>query len=154
MDTEGLLKLLNENKVDYVIIGATAFPVHGYARATLDIDIFVRPELENIKKVKKALTEFGYDLTDISNRDLLNNKLLIRQYIVETDIHPFVKGITFEEIWKNKIKSKIGNTEAYFPCLDNIIKMKEAAGRTKDLEDLKFLKKIKERKIKDKNSRS
>ncbi|MFC2155613.1 DUF6036 family nucleotidyltransferase [Acidobacteriota bacterium] len=152
MDTESLLKLLNENKVDYVIIGATAFPVHGYARATLDIDIFVRPELENIKKVKKSLTEFGYDLTDISHHDLLNNKLLIRQYVVETDIHPFVKGITFEEIWKNKIKSKIGKTAAYFPCLDDIIKMKEAAGRIKDLEDLKFLKKIKERKIKNSQS--
>jgi predicted nucleotidyltransferase len=147
MDTEGLLKLLNDNKVDYVIIGATAFPVHGYARATLDIDIFVRPKLENIKKVKKALTEFGYDLTDISYHDLLNNKLLIRQYFVETDIHPFVKGITFEEIWKNKISAKFGKTEAYFPSLDDIIKMKEAAGRTKDLEDLKFLKKIRERKI-------
>ena len=36
MDTEGLLKLLNENRVDFVIIGATAFPVHGYARATLE----------------------------------------------------------------------------------------------------------------------
>ncbi|MCK4760712.1 MAG: hypothetical protein KAW12_00835 [Candidatus Aminicenantes bacterium] len=144
MDTEGLLKLLNANNVDYVIIGATAFPVHGYARATLDIDIFVRPELENIKRVKKALMEFGYDLTDISYRDLLNNKLLIRQYIVATDIHPFVKGVTFEETWKNKIVSKFGGTDAFFPALDDIIKMKEAAGRSKDLEDLKFLKRIKE----------
>jgi predicted nucleotidyltransferase len=41
MDTEKLLRLLNENKVKYVIIGATAFPVHGYARATLDLDIFI-----------------------------------------------------------------------------------------------------------------
>jgi predicted nucleotidyltransferase len=148
MDTEGLLKLLNANKVDYVIIGATAFPVHGYARATLDIDIFVRPELNNIKRVKKALMEFGYDMTDISYQDLLNNKLLIRQYIVETDIHPFVKGVTFEEIWKNKIKSKLGDTEAFFPSLDDIIKMKKAAGRSKDLEDLKFLERIKKRKAK------
>jgi hypothetical protein len=33
-----------------VIIGATAFPVHGYARATLDIDIFIRPERTNAEK--------------------------------------------------------------------------------------------------------
>ena len=77
MDREGLLKSLNENKVDFVIIGATAFPVHGYARATLDVDIFVKPDLKNIKKVKKALMEFGYDLTDISHEDLLHNKLPI-----------------------------------------------------------------------------
>ena len=38
MDIEGLLRLLNEREVDYVLIGAAAFPVHGYARATLDVD--------------------------------------------------------------------------------------------------------------------
>ena len=41
MDTESLLKSLGTYKVRYVVIGATAFPVHGYARATLDIDIFI-----------------------------------------------------------------------------------------------------------------
>ncbi len=146
MDTEGLLKLLNTYKVDFIIIGATAFPVYGYARATLDIDLFVRPDLKNIKNLKKALMAFGYDLTDVSHQDLLNNKLLIRQYVVETDIHPFVTGVTFEEVWENKIKSKFGETQAYFPSLDDIIKMKIAAGRNKDLEDLKFLNKIKEMK--------
>jgi predicted nucleotidyltransferase len=143
MTTEGLLKLLNENRVDFVVIGATAFPVYGYTRATLDIDVFVRSDIENIKRLRKALMEFGYDLTDITHEDLLNYKLLIRQYIVETDIHPFVTGVNFEEVWKNKIKAKYGETEVYFPSLDDIIKMKEAAGRPKDLEDLKFLKRIK-----------
>ena len=41
MDTESLLKSLNACDVQYVVIGATAFPVYGYARATLDIDIFI-----------------------------------------------------------------------------------------------------------------
>ena len=39
MDAERLLRLLKEHRVDFVIIGATAFPVYGYARATLDMDI-------------------------------------------------------------------------------------------------------------------
>lgn len=143
MDTEKLLKSLNENKVDYIVIGATAFPVYGYARATLDIDLFVRPEKENIAKLRKALMDFGYDLSDISEDDLLQNKLLIRQYALETDIHPFVKGVTFDDIWKNRISAKFGATTVYFPCLDDMIRMKKAAGRAKDLEDLKYLKRIK-----------
>jgi len=146
MDTEKLLKSLNENRVDFVVIGATAFPVYGYARATLDIDLFVRPEEGNIRKLRRALLDFGYDLTDISESDMLKNKLLIRQYALETDIHPFVKGVTFENIWKNKITAKFGKTEVYFPCLDDMIRMKKAAGRAKDLEDLKYLKKIKAKK--------
>jgi predicted nucleotidyltransferase len=146
MDTEKLLKSLKENKVDFIVIGATAFPVYGYARATLDIDLFVRPEIKNIGRLKKALMDFGYDLTDISLEVILKNKLLIRQYVLETDIHPFVKGVMFDDVWKNRISSKFGDTEVYFPCLDDMIRMKKAAGRTKDLEDLKYLRKIKRQK--------
>ena len=64
MDTESLLKLLNAHSVRYVVIGATAFPVHGYARATLDIDIFIEATPENVQNTKEALQEFGYDLQD------------------------------------------------------------------------------------------
>ena len=143
MDTENLLKSLKEHKVEFVVIGATAFPVHGYARATLDIDIFIRPTEVNAQRTWNALKTFGYDLTDVEKKDLLKRKLLIRQYAVETDIHPFVKGISFEEVRKNKVRAKFGNTFVYFASLDDLIKMKRAAGRPKDLEDLKYLKKLK-----------
>ena len=143
MDTENLLKSLKEHKVEFVVIGATAFPVHGYARATLDIDIFIRPTEVNAQRTWNALKTFGYDLTDVEKKDLLKRKLLIRQYAVETDIHPNVLGISFEEVWKNKVRAKFGNTFVYFASLDDLIKMKRAAGRPKDLEDLKYLKKLK-----------
>jgi predicted nucleotidyltransferase len=143
MDTEGLLKSLKEHRVDFVIIGATAFPVYGYARATLDIDIFIRPTEENALKTLAALKDFGYDVSDVEKEDLLKKKLLIRQYAVETDIHPFVTGVSFERVWKNKVKAKFGNTFVYFASLDDLIKMKRAAGRPKDLEDIKYLKKLK-----------
>jgi predicted nucleotidyltransferase len=145
MHTEQLLKLLKENHVKFVIIGATAFPVHGYSRATLDIDIFIKAEEENARRTLKTLKEFGYDVTDITIDDLITKKLLIRQYIVETDIHPVVKGITFEKIWKNKVKAKFGKTFVWFASLDDLIKMKKAAGRSKDKEDLKFLLRLKKK---------
>jgi predicted nucleotidyltransferase len=143
VDTEDLLKLLKDHKVDFVIIGATAFPVHGYARATLDIDVFIQPTADNAEKTWQALKAFGYDVTDVKKEDLLKKKLLIRQYAVETDIHPFVKGVSFERVWKNKVRAKFGDTFVYFASLDDLIKMKYAAGRPKDLEDLKYLKKLK-----------
>ena len=147
MDTENLLKSLNEHEVDYVIIGATAFPIHGYSRATLDIDLLIKPTKKNAENTLLALKKFGYDIDDVSVSDILSKKILIRQYILETDIHPFVKGVTIEEIWKNRIPGKIGDTSCYFASLDDLIRMKEAAGRGKDKEDLKFLKKIKEKKL-------
>ena len=139
MDTKRLLKLLKEYRVRFVIIGATAFPVHGYSRATLDIDIFIKPERPNAERVWNALKEFGYDMTGVTLDELLAKKLLIRQYAVETDVHPFVKGVTFENVWKNKVRAKFGDTLVNFASLDDLIKMKRSAGRTQDLEDLKYL---------------
>ena len=145
MDTESLLKLLRDNSVDFVVIGASAFPVHGYSRSTLDIDLFIRPEQENARRTLKALREFGYDVTDITIDDLLSKKLLIRQYIVETDIHPFVTGTTFEKVWRNKVEDYYGTTSVFFASLDDIIEMKQAAGRPQDMEDLKYLLEIRKR---------
>lgn len=87
----------------------------------------------------KALKDFGYDMTDVTVDELLTKKLLIRQYTVETDLHPFVKGVTFEKVWKNKVRAKFGNTFVNFASLKDLIKMKRAAGRPRDLEDLKYL---------------
>ena len=145
MDTENLLKLLKEHKVDFVIIGATAFPVYGYARATLDIDVFIRPERVNAERVLNVLKEFGYDLSDVSVDDLLTKKLLIRQYPVETDIHPFVKGVSFEKVWENKVTAKFGKTSVFFASLNDLISMKKAAARPQDLQDLKYLMRLKKR---------
>jgi len=131
--------------VDYVIIGATAFPPHGYARATLDIDLFIRPEPQNANRVLVALRDFGYDISDITLEDLLTKKVLIRQYLVETDIHPFVSGVTFDQVWENKISGTFGKEKVYYASLNDIILMKEAAGRPKDLEDLKVLKILKKK---------
>jgi len=147
MEVEGLLRSLKEHKVRFVIIGATAFPVHGYSRATLDTDIFIEPTPRNAERTHAALRAFGYDMSDVSLDDLLTKKLLIRQYVVETDIRPFVKGTTFERVWANRIKAKFGRTFVWFASLDDLIQMKQAAGRPKDKEDLKFLRRLRQKKL-------
>jgi predicted nucleotidyltransferase len=148
MDIESLLKSLNAHCVEYVVIGATAFPVHGYSRSTLDVDIFIRPDPANAERVLDALREFGYDVTDLTADDLLSFKVLIRQYLVDADIHPFVTGITFEQVWRNKVCNLYGETPTAFASLDDLIQMKQAANRPKDQDDLKYLLAIKERESK------
>lgn len=146
MDIEDLLRSLNAHRVEFVIIGATAFPIHGYARATLDIDIFIRPEPDNAALLLEALKEFGYDISDITLEDLLTKKVLIRQYLVETDIHPFVTGVTFDRVWENRVSGTYGNEKVFYASLDDLITMKQAAGRSKDTEDLKALQTLKQKK--------
>ena len=145
MDIENLLKWLNAHSVRYVVIGAAAFPVHGYARATLDVDILIDASEENARRTWQALHDFGYDVADLTVAALQTKKILIRQYLVETDVHPFVAGLTFEEAWAGRVEGAIGKTTAWFAGLDDLIKMKEAAGRPKDREDLRVLRKLRAR---------
>jgi hypothetical protein len=128
-----------------VIIGAAAFPIHGYTRATIDIDIFIAADEENARRTHEVLAAFGYDMTDVSLEDLRQKKLLIRQYQLDLDVHPFAKGVEFESVWDRRVKGIYGNQPANFASLEDLIKMKEAAGRTKDLEDLKVLLKLKDK---------
>lgn len=154
MDIGSLLKSLNEHDVVYVIIGAAAFPVHGWSRTTQDIDIFIEATPENARRVKGALTAFGYDMTDASIGDMLTKKILLRKYVLETDIHPFVEGVEFDHVWKEKIGEKLYGVPTYFASLGDLIKMKKAAGRPKDLEDLKYLLHLQRLKKKRKKKRS
>lgn len=120
-------------------------PVHGFTRATKDIDIFIEATRENAEKTMLALKKCGYDLTDLAVEEMLKKKILLRQYILETDIHPFVKGTTWKAVWETKVADELNNVPAYFASLNELIKMKKASGRGKDLDDLKYLLEIKNR---------
>ena len=148
MDTKGLLRSLNDHGVKFVIIGATAFPIHGYVRATLDIDVFIEPTAENAQRTLAALTAFGFDTSDLRVADLLEFKVLIRQYVVSVDVHPHVAGASFEDVWKNRTPGEYGAIPVFFASLDDLIAMKRAAGRPKDVEDLKHLTRLRDRRPK------
>lgn len=47
--------------VDYVLVGGVAVNLHGIARATEDIDFFVRPDPENVERLKEALRSLWSD---------------------------------------------------------------------------------------------
>ena len=144
MTIRKLLLSLQEHNVRFLVIGAWAFPAHGYVRNTVDIDIFIKPTRPNTMRTIEALKAIGYDVVDEADVSIfLNTKVLIREYVLQTDIHPFVKGLTFEEGWANKVETTISEVKVFVPSLDHVIRMKEAAGRAKDKFDLIQLKKLK-----------
>ena len=144
MDIRLFLASLNEHDVRYVVIGALAFPHHGYARATLDVDVFIDAVAENARRTRQALAATGFDVTELTVDDLLKFKVLIRQYVLQVDVHPFVSGVDFVDVWSRSEVSQIEGVQVRVPCLEDLIRMKEAAGRPKDLEDLKALRQLRE----------
>ena len=142
---QALLRLLNDSDVRYLIIGATAFAAHGWVRATADLDLFVSDGKANVERLRDALVSFGYDVTDAGPEDFRRYKILLRQYDLPLDLHPFVEGAAdFEACWRRRMVADIGGVEAPFASLDDLIAMKRAADRAKDREDLKQLERLKQ----------
>ena len=67
-----VLSQLNEHGVDYKVIGGIALIVQGVVRATEDLDIFIRPDRENVERLKRALRAVWNDpcIDEISYDDL------------------------------------------------------------------------------------
>jgi len=68
-----LLGALEREQVHYAIFGAVAMSLHGLARFTEDVDIFVEPKTANIDRLKRALRSVVNDpeIEQITAVDLL-----------------------------------------------------------------------------------
>ena len=72
MDVETLKKVLaafEARGVRYAIIGAVALNLHGLARATEGLDIFLEPDADNVDRLKLALHDAidDPDIDDITS---------------------------------------------------------------------------------------
>jgi hypothetical protein len=113
---------------------------------TGDVDLLIKPTRQIAQRTINALRAVGYRALDEATVSLiLSKKVLLRQYVLRTDIHPFVAGVTFEEAWKRSLKTEIKGVTVFVPSLDVLIKMKKAAGKPKDREDIRVLEKIREK---------
>lgn len=67
-EVEGFFKILNRNGVRYLIIGGVAVNIHGYTRATGDLDIWYEPSAGNFSKLLQSIREYGFDTSDLEKR--------------------------------------------------------------------------------------
>jgi len=142
-DFKDLLRLLNANQVDYLLIGGHAFSVHAEPRATKDLDIFIRSNQENARAVFRALAQFGAPLGSISEADFVDGTTFQLGVPPDRiDILQKIDGITFDEAWNNRIEGTLdGEVPAYVISRDDLIRNKLASGREQDLLDVKVLRK-------------
>ncbi len=146
MDIKKLLRSLLDHKVRFLIVGAWALPAYGRERMTRDVHVFIKPTKANAERTMEALMAVGYGIVKDTPVSLfLSKKILLRQYPMQVDLHPFVAGISFGTAWKNRVETEIKGLRIFVPSLDDLIKMKKAAGRAKDREDLREREKIRQK---------
>jgi hypothetical protein len=140
-DYREMLQLLSEEQVDFMIVGAYALGTHGYPRASGDIDIWVKPDPFNSRKIYKALARFGAPLEGIKPDDFSTEGIIFQIGVIprRIDIITKVDGVTYKEADEDKISVEIGELNIPVISLEKLIKNKSATGREKDELDIKTI---------------
>lgn len=136
-----LLLLLNEFKVEYLIVGGFAVMKYGEPRYTKDLDVWVHNSRENSIRVVEALKKFGAPLDhDGVTTETFTGKQMVYQIgiaPVRIDILTEITGVEFSNAWKKRVRSTFFGVPVYFISLDDLAANKLALGRSSDLKDLK-----------------
>ena len=140
-DFKELLELLNTHNVEYMIVGGYALAFHGAPRYTGDIDIFVKPDKENARRILDALDEFGFGAVGIELSDFEYENKVIQLGVppVRIDIITSISGVKWEDAFSSRVKGQYGDVPVYYIGLDQFIKNKKSIGRKKDMADLEAL---------------
>lgn len=112
-------------------------------RYTKDIDIVIKPEEENARRVLKALAEFGFGSLQLREKDFSQQGQIVQLGYepVRIDLLTSMQGLDFALIWKRKKQGVYGKQKVYFIGLADLKKNKKISNRTQDRLDLEILSK-------------
>jgi hypothetical protein len=145
---EEIFAKLERHGVDYVAIGGIAANAYGSRRLTLDVDIIPEPATPNYKRLAAALDELDAPATvvDASFRSLdpRDSFDLARADVLklptaagDLDVINGAPGAPpYEDLRKRAIEVEVRGTRIRIASLDDLIAMKRAAGRPRDLRDI------------------
>ena len=140
-DFKEFLRLLNANRVDYLLVGGYAVGLHGYPRATVDLDIWVSATAENAARVIAVLAAFGFESLSIAPRLFIDPRSIVRFGIppFRIEIMTSIDGVDYGSCSRRAVTFDVEGVQIPVISLADLRVNKRAAGRHKDLADLENL---------------
>ncbi|MEO6731170.1 MAG: DUF6036 family nucleotidyltransferase [Ferruginibacter sp.] len=142
-DFRDFLTALNDQEVKYLLVGGFSVILHGYARTTGDMDIWVERTTDNYSKIQKAFYQFGMPVFDMTEANFLSHPnwhvFTFGVPPVAIDLMVKVKGLNFEDCYKKSVIFEDENLKIRTIHKNDLIEAKKSAGRSKDLNDLENL---------------
>ena len=140
-DFDEFIGSLIAHRVEFLIVGAYALAFHGAPRYTGDIDILIRPTLDNASRTLAAIAAFGFPTSDLTAGDLIDSRRMLEMGVEPVQIHIMssITGVQWDEAWATRAVGTCGRHEMAFIGRDAFLRNKRAAGRPKDLADIDAL---------------
>jgi hypothetical protein len=156
LDTEAIFRALVEHDVEFLVIGGFAVAVHGYPRATKDVDIVPRPDPGNLKRLYTALSVIDarpLELADFRPEEMpvpfdesalaQGGNWVLRTAHGRVDVMQWIPGIDsgYDELDASAISVDLGGGGSVRVAgYEDVLAMKTVAGRPQDIEDIARLK--------------
>jgi predicted nucleotidyltransferase len=140
-DFKEFLRLLNSEKIEYLLVGGYAVAHYGYPRPTGDLDIWVAVHPDTAVKLVAVLRAFGFGSAGATPSVFLTPGKVIRMGLppVRIELLTGISGVVFNEAFARRVSAVIDGVEVSVISRDDLIANKAAAGRAKDLNDLEHL---------------
>lgn len=140
-DFKEFLRLLNSVGVEYIVVGGYAVAFHGHPRSTGDLDIWIATSPENVARVRRALTDFGFSAELVASAPLHIGGKVIRmgRPPLRIELLTSVSGVAFDACYHRREAAVVDDVEVAFISRADLLANKRAAGRTQDLADLEAL---------------
>ncbi|WP_147653256.1 hypothetical protein [Vulcaniibacterium gelatinicum] len=153
---EAVARALNDAGVRYLVAGGLAVNAHGYLRFTADIDLVIALDANNIVAAFAALAKIGYQpAVPISAQQFASAEQrrhwyedkgmrvlnFFSNFHPETSVDVFVyEPFDFRQEYEASMQGEIApGLPARFVSIPTLIRMKEVAGRPRDLDDIQHL---------------
>jgi predicted nucleotidyltransferase len=145
-DFKEFLKLLEANKVDYLLVGGYAVGYHGYPRPTGDIDFWISNDKENAERIVLVLREFGFASDELSASLFTQEKSIVRMGIApfKLEVITHIDGVKFADCYARQIETFIDGSKVKVIGIDDLLANKKASGRPKDINDVLELEKTRQ----------
>jgi hypothetical protein len=142
-DFVDFIALLNQHQVEYMVVGAHALAFHGRPRHTGDLDIWIKPSIENAEKMILVLRDFGFESLGLKKEDFLKDNYVTQLGYppLRIDILNAISGVGFDEAYNGKVTGQYEDLAISFISITDFIANKVATGRSKDLGDIEALRK-------------
>ena len=135
-----VFRCLHVHDVRYVVIGGIAAIVHGVPRMTFDVDLLIEATEPNAARLLKALDAAGIGSAALTTpQQLLAHEISIFKDVVRVDVQTSTPGVSFEDAWHRRVEREVSGVPYWILSKPDLIAAKRAAGRPKDLEDVRVL---------------
>lgn len=140
-DLKEFLRFLNEENVDYLLIGGWAVGYYGYPRLTQDMDIWIKVSPANVQRLLNTLERFGFKRGTLSESLFHEPGNIVRFGFPPNRIEILnqISGVEFDECVRRKQMADFDDLLIPVIALEDLVRNKRASGRYKDLADLEGL---------------